>query len=42
MAGQWLHRWVAPIMLAVLMVIAAPKQAPAQGTDDLDALSSRL
>jgi tetratricopeptide (TPR) repeat protein len=38
MAGQWMRRWVALIVLAVLlMVIAAPK-----GTDDLDAHNKQV
>jgi tetratricopeptide (TPR) repeat protein len=44
MAGRWLQRRGAPIMLAaLLMVIAAPMQARAQqGTDDLDALNKQV
>jgi hypothetical protein len=42
MAEGWLQRWVALMVLAVLMVIAAPMQARAQGTDDLAALREQV
>jgi hypothetical protein len=39
---RWLQRWIASTALAVLMVIAAPMQAQAQGTDDLAALREQV
>src|SRR5258708_2130831 len=42
MAGQWKRRGVALIVLAVLMVIAAPMQTRAQSTNDLPALNERI
>jgi Tetratricopeptide repeat len=43
MAWRLLQRWVAPIVLAaLLMVIASLMQARAQGTDDLDALNKQV
>jgi CHAT domain-containing protein/tetratricopeptide (TPR) repeat protein len=43
MAGRWLQRRFALIVLAaLLMVIAAPMQARERGTDDLDALNKQV
>jgi hypothetical protein len=42
MAGQWMRRGLAPIVLAVVMVIAAPMQTRAQRADDLAALNKRI
>jgi hypothetical protein len=42
MAGQCKRRGVALIVLAILMVIAAPMRARAQGTDDLYALHKQI
>jgi len=43
MARRWLQRWVAPIVLATLfLVIAAPMQMRAQGTDDLAPLREQV
>jgi tetratricopeptide (TPR) repeat protein len=42
MARRWLQRWFALNVLAVLMLIAAPMQARAQGTDDLASLREQV
>lgn len=42
MTARGVQRWVAPILLAaLLMVVATTMQARAQGTDDLDALNKQ-
>ena len=42
MAGRRLQRWVALIVLAVLLVTAASMQARAQCTGDFDALNKQV